>query len=103
VDVSDGGQFFWLKIHAIVEFDAAARGTRFLNYNEACDGYEEIIGATPVYVKEGKPLADGFYRTDLCFGSFAGKTPMYLVGEETKRKLEAVGFDDIDYEEIKKK
>jgi hypothetical protein len=103
VDVSDGCHFFWLKLHAIIEFDAAAKGTQFINYNMACDGYEEIIGATPVRLKEEKPLADGFYRTDLCFGSYAGKSPIYLVGDETKTKLEAAGFDDIYFRLIKEK
>jgi hypothetical protein len=94
------GPYYWLKVRNIVAFDAEGRETRFIGYNEACKGYEEIIGATPAYLKEKKPLSDGFFRTDLCFGSYAGKSPLHMVGEETKRKLEAAGFKKISFEKI---
>ena len=92
--------FYWFKVYNIVVYDAEARGTRFLNYHTDYKGYEEIIGANPVYLKSKEPLADSFYRTDICFGSYAGKMPLYLVGCETKEKLEANGFGEINFEEI---
>lgn len=100
VELSGPQKYYWLRLENIVAFDAEARETRFIGYSEQCKGYEEIIGATPVYLKEKKPLADGFFRTDLCFGSYAGKSPVYLVGVETKRKLEAAGFKRIDFGKI---
>lgn len=92
--------YYWFKIHNAVEFDAVARETQFLNYNEPCKGYEEIIGATPVCLKNKTPLTDGFFRTDIFFGSFAGKSPVYLVGDVTMSKLKAAGFKEISFEKI---
>jgi hypothetical protein len=95
-----GGKYYWFKVHTVVEFDAARRGTEFINFDKDCDGFEEIIGANPVYLKEKRVLANGFYRTDLCFGSYAAKSPLLLVGPGTKEKLEQAGFESIVFEEI---
>ena len=91
---------YWFKVHNILEYDSERRGTEFLNYNSICNGYEEIIGANPVCLKRKAPLEDGFFRTDICFGSYAGKSPIYLIGQLTKLKLEAAGFKDLSFEEI---
>jgi hypothetical protein len=100
VALSGSQPYFWFKIHTVIEFDSVRRRTRFLEFNAECNGYEEIIGAHPVILKNNPVLADGFYRTDLCFGSYSGKSPTYCVGIETRRKLLAAGFGEIDYEEI---
>lgn len=91
---------YWFKISNVLEFDFEAAGVQFLNYNEECKGYEEIIGAFPVCLKGKETIKDGFFRTDICFGSFAGKSPVYLVGEETMKKLKSAGFKEIFFEEI---
>lgn len=92
--------FYWFKVHNIVEFDSKQRGTEFLNYSSSCNGFEEIIGATPACLVAKTPLTDGFFRTDICFGSYAGKSPLNLVGEVTKAKLIRAGFNEIYFEEI---
>ncbi len=92
--------FYWFLVNNILVFDFEARGTEFLNFSEKCKGYEEVIGATPVCLREPAILEDKFYRTDLFFGSFEGKSPVYMVGEETKKKLLAAGFREIYFEEI---
>lgn len=92
--------FYWFKVSNIIEFDTKMRKTKFLNYNSTCKGYEEIIGANPVYLKNPVLLLEGFFRTDICFGSFAGKSPLYLTGEVTKKKLLAAGFKEIFFEKI---
>lgn len=92
--------FYWFKIQNIIEFDSEAYGTRFINYNEQCQGYEEIIGADPACLKVKELIPDGFFRTDLYFGSFATKTPLEMVGIETRQKLIAAGFKGIDFNEI---
>lgn len=72
---------FIMYINSIVEFDAQLRGTRFINYSSECNGYEEIIGATPVFLKQNTPLNPlGFYRSDICFGSFHSKAPLFFCG-----------------------
>ena len=92
--------FYWFKVNNIIEFDTKARETEFLNYNFICNGYEEIIGATPVCLKNKCKLSDGFFRTDVCFGSYAGKSPVYLVGDATKKKLIDAGFTEIFFKKI---
>lgn len=92
--------FYWFKIHNVIEFNSEYRKTKFLNYSSECDGYESVIGANPACLKLNDPLTDGFFRTDLFFGSYAGKSPLYMVGEVTKQKLKAVGFKEIFFEKI---
>lgn len=92
--------FYWFKVYNVVNYDCVERGTRFINYNPDCNGYEEIIGATPAYLKRKDVLADGFFRTDICFGSFHRKSPLYLVGVLTKQKLIEAGFTEIYFEKI---
>jgi len=93
--------FYWLKIHNIIELDPEDKGIRFINYNEKCKGYEEIIGATPVYLKKKEIISDGFFRSDLCFGSFQNKSPIKIIGIETMEKIKKAGFKGIDGSEIK--
>lgn len=52
--------FYWFKVNNIIGYDVEARKTRFLKFNERCNGYEEIIGATPVYLKKRKSLMTPF-------------------------------------------
>ena len=92
--------FYWFKIQNILEFDSDVRKTKFLKYDAACDGYEEIIGATPVCLKKHIEIEDGFFRTDICFGSYAKKSPVELIGKSTKKKLEDSGFKEIYFKEI---
>ncbi len=92
--------FYWFRVHNILVCDVEARGTEFLNYSEKCKGYEEIIGITPICLKDPKVLEDRFYRTDLFAGSFERKSPTYMVGKETKKKLVAAGFREIYFQKI---
>lgn len=113
--------FYWFKIQNILEYDADAKGKlfvnyddisnapyidlkerriKFINYNDQFKGYEEIIGPSPICLKNKKPLPDGFFRTDLCFASYASKHPIYMVGEATKKKLKDAGFKEIDLDKI---
>lgn len=103
VELRGTQKYYWFKINNVLEFDPIERGTSFLDFNEECNGYEEIIGATPACLKNKNMLPDGFFRTDICFGSYAGKSPLYIIGEVTKKKLLSAGFDEIDFEDILEK
>ena len=99
---------YWFKIYNVIELDEKAHiegfsAVRFINYNEQCKGYEEIIGATPAWLKVKEIIPDGFFRSDLCFGSFASKAPLKIVGVETMKKIKAAGFKGLDTSEIKDK
>jgi hypothetical protein len=100
INLPNAPGFYWFKTNNILEFDSNERETRFIDYNDDCKGYEEIIGATPACLKSKFPIGNNFFRTDICFGSSAGKSPLYLTGEVTKKKLEEVGFKEIYFEEV---
>jgi hypothetical protein len=93
-------KFYWLKVNNIKDYDTEAAKTRFLYYNKECKGYGGVYGANPVCLKEKILLDDNFYRTDICFGDYEKKSPLYLVGEGTKLKLKNVGFKEISFEKI---
>ncbi|MGN6398283.1 MAG: hypothetical protein ACTHMI_22110 [Mucilaginibacter sp.] len=92
---------YWFKIHNIIQYDSGSKGLRFINYNKECRGYEEVIGANPVYLKTKELIPDGFFRTDLCFGSFERKFPLMLVGTDTMKKIKSAGFKGLDISEVK--
>jgi hypothetical protein len=100
VELAGKEKYYWFKIHNIVGFDVIERETRFINFDEKCNGYEEVIGASPAYLKDKTVLPDGFFRTDIFFGSYASKFPLYIVGQETKKKMKDAGLDGITFEEI---
>jgi hypothetical protein len=79
---------FNFMVKRTVKFDAIRRDTTFEKFCRACKNYESVVGATPSYLLRSKPLRDGFYRTDLMFGSGDTKSPVIIVGVETKAKLE---------------
>ena len=92
--------YYWFKINNICDYDTDRSGTQFLNYNENCDGYEEIIGANPICLKKNEVINDGFYRTNIFFGSNFSKNPLYMVGIETMNRLKLEGFKNIYFEKI---
>lgn len=100
ITLANSPGLYWFKINNVLEWDPNDEGVRFLNYSEECKGYEEIIGATPFHLKIKEPVPDGFFRSDLCFGSFQNKFPLKIIGIETKRKLKEAGFKGIDDSEI---
>jgi len=103
VGLQNSPGIYWFKMHNEIEFDQNVPGLRFINYSEECKGYEEVIGANPVYLKKQELIPDGFFRTDLCFGSFESKFPLMIIGIETLKKIKAAGFKGLDTSEIKDK
>lgn len=91
--------FYWFKIYNTLEIDTEDKGIRFINYDEECEGYEEIIGPFPVHLRVKELISDGFFRSNLCFGSFESKSPLELIGIETKKKLKGAGFN-VDCREV---
>ena len=81
----------------VLEFDAIKRETRFIDYCDECDRYAEVIGATPIFLKGvTEPLDDGFYRSDIEFGTGSGKHPIFMIGVETYLKLNAEKFSGLE-------
>jgi hypothetical protein len=90
--------FFQLVVNNIVEFDAKRAKTEFLDICPKCKNYQAVIGTVPPFLKK-KPeeLADGFYRTDLVFGSGNSKNPLTLIGPDTAKKLKREKMKGIVY------
>jgi endogenous inhibitor of DNA gyrase (YacG/DUF329 family) len=80
--------FFVLHISSLLRFDAKKRKTRFENPCPTCGGFYSVIGADPVYLRGvRKPIQEGFFRSDLEFGSGPMKHALTLVGIKTAERL----------------
>lgn len=88
---------FHVLIDNSVPFGFERRKTRFERMCVICGNYESVVGASPAFLKVGVPLADGFFRTDLLFGSGDGKSPAWLVAEHTRAKMEVAGLRGIGF------
>ena len=84
----DSPSLYDMQATRIVEFDAERRRTRFVNQCKSCGRYESVVGANPVYLKDGTHLGTSeFVRTDLEFGSGDEKHPLVLCGESAAAVL----------------
>lgn len=77
-------QFF---IDNKIELDAVKRKVQFNKKCKHCNQYKEIIGAVPAFLKDEKSIPDGFFASDLLFGSGNNRNPIIMVGVETRQKL----------------
>jgi hypothetical protein len=93
--------FFWLRSHRTVRFDAARRGSRREKFCDRCGGYFDIVGANPILLADvSTPLTDGFYRTDMEFGSGHEQHPIILVGVDTAAQLHALNLRGLEFEAV---
>ncbi|HWZ58949.1 MAG TPA: hypothetical protein VNW46_08255 [Gemmatimonadaceae bacterium] len=93
--------FFWLRSQRTVRFDAARRGTRFEKLCNRCGSYFNIVGAHPIFLAAvSTSLTDGFYRTDIEFGSGHEQHPIVLVGTNTAAELRALNLRDLELEAV---
>lgn len=71
--------------------------TRFDKLCPVCNNYKSVTQGYEFLQRE-QPLPDGFYRTNLLFGSGDAKSPAIIIGSETKLKLEAAGMTGLEFE-----
>jgi len=95
---NDDPNYFNLRVRRRVKFDARRRRTTFDKYCRVCKNYESVVGATPSYLLRSSPLSDNFYRTDLIFGSEGRRSPLILVGPETKTKLQLAKLKGLTFQ-----
>jgi hypothetical protein len=69
---------------------------------DKCGQYESTIGPTLQLENFSEPLKDGFYQSDLWFGSGNGKSPVIIISPDTKEKLIKEGFNNICLTTIEK-
>jgi hypothetical protein len=80
--------FSWLCPDRIVEFDPVARHTKFERPCPDCGAFYTVAGATPARLKvDPATLPDGFFRTDLEFGSGPEQSPLIVVAGRTAALL----------------
>jgi hypothetical protein len=93
--------FFWLRSDRMIGFDTALRGTRFERPCHTCRTFYSVVGAHPVVLRGvAEPLLEGFYRTDLEFGSGPEQCPLVIVGIQTAQALRGTEFRGLELGEV---
>jgi len=92
--------FYLFKVNSVIEFDSERRKTRFLEYNEKCGEYNEVVGAVPVCLKDNQKIKKGFYRTDIEFGRGYAKSPLIIVDKDIYKKIQKEKFKGLYGEKI---
>jgi len=101
VQVNQDPAIFAPVVNSVVSFDTVRRQTRFEGPCDRCGRYQSVVGATPPYLKDAELIRpDGFYRTDIEFGSGREKAPSFIVGEKLKRLLEQ-RFEELYFHKVK--
>ncbi|WP_422350206.1 hypothetical protein [Flagellimonas sp.] len=84
----------------ILEFDALRRRVKFSKPCEVCNQSLEVIGSSPVCLKQNEVIKRGIFRSDVEFGEKNNKFPIIIIGIDTHSKLMASGMTGIDSHEI---
>ncbi len=101
--VNEKPKFYFVSSNRFLNFDVEKRETRFENLCPYCSNYESVIGATPAFLKDiDVSIKEGFYRTDIEFGSGSEKSPLFIIGLRTKKLIMKQHFKGIEFEAIKK-
>ncbi len=80
--------FFVFRPRQRLRFDDERRRTRFEKPCPECGGFYNVIGGTPAFlVGVDAPIAEGFFRSDLEFGSGHTQHPLIIVGLDTASQL----------------
>ncbi|MCP4857463.1 MAG: hypothetical protein GY903_23510 [Fuerstiella sp.] len=93
--------YFAFKPSRTLEFDAERRNTRFEDHCPECDEYFNVIGATPVFLRNiEQPIASGFFRSDLEFASGHEQSPLIILGTDTAQAVQRQGFQKMHIDPI---
>lgn len=86
-------RFFVFKPTRVLKFDAERRQTLFEQPCPECSEHFSVCGATPIFLRDiEQPVEEGFFRTDLAFGSGHEKSPLIIVGIATAEKIKSERF-----------
>ncbi len=98
--VGDDARYFHLFPVRTVPFDIERRETRLLSFCSTCGFYDEVIGATPAFLKVDGPLAHGFYGSDILFASGNEKHPLLFISSDMKAIFKVRGLKGIDFQKV---
>ena len=100
VDLPNVPNFFMFYVTGnVIEYTAMRKE----NLCQACGLCESVIGPTSSLEQLKEPLKDGFYQSDLWFGSNNSKFPIFIVAPVTKEKMDLESLKPIDFNEIQSK
>ena len=100
--LQDDRDFFAVHALKVVEFDAERRKTQFIAPCPRCGRFESVVGATPVFLKDGREVERReFVRTDLEFGSGDEKHPLLICGQVAADSLSNAQLYGVDLSPIK--
>ena len=95
-------EYFYFSVNNIIKIDIERKKIYYNNLCKTCGNYESITPATPIILKDiHSPLEDGFYWTDISFGSGNEKEPLTIVGVKTVEKMKKEKFKGAIYLPIK--
>ncbi len=81
-----------------LEYDADVKE----NFCNKCGLHESIVRPIPSCISSyDEPLSDGFYQSNLWFGSGNEKSPIIIVAPITLEKLKREGFKNMNIEILK--
>jgi hypothetical protein len=90
--------FYSFFVRNILPFDTDKRELKYENYCDSCRKYESVTPALPLIIKDLKePLLNGFYATDVHFGSGNEKSPLMVIGIHTYNKMNEKKFKGIHF------
>ena len=94
-------QFLWLRSNRMLPFDVEARRTRKGDFCDVCRAFHTVAGATPAFLTGvSEPIPEGFYRTDVEFGSGHEQSPLIIVANQTFDRLLSQGFKGIESADV---
>lgn len=92
---------FSFKPNSTLIFDVVKREVVFDEYCQTCHQYEEIAGANPVFLENvDNEILDGFFRTDVEFGSGREKSPIIILGTKTYKNLKKAKLTGFEFDPV---
>jgi len=94
------GTYYYYVPAEILPYDSEDAKVDFIRPCAQCGGFEEVIGAYPVFLQERSIIKTGIFRTDLEFGSFRSKNFITIIGVEWYEILKNEKFKGIAFKPI---
>lgn len=86
----------------VFDLDYERRKTKFIKHNDCCGSFDETIGATPAYLKNGISIIsnDFIYRSEYRFASYADKGYLTIIGLDTMGKMKQAKMKSLYYDNV---